>query len=76
MKEVTIHEAKTYWLAHIRSAEAGESIRVKRGYIPVARLLPIEKSGKDRTLGQCRGQTAISPDFDAPLPPDLAVYFE
>ncbi|MBX3169565.1 MAG: type II toxin-antitoxin system Phd/YefM family antitoxin [Candidatus Eremiobacteraeota bacterium] len=76
MKEVTIHEAKTHLSALIRSVEAGETIVVKRGNVAVARLVPMDTPHKERPLGQWRGKITIADDFDAPLPPELAIYFE
>lgn len=76
MKEVTIHEAKTHLSALIRSVESGETVLVKRGDVPVARLVPVEKAPRRRTLGQWRGKISIAEDFDAPLPPELQAFFE
>lgn len=76
MKEVNIHEAKTHLSALIRAVEAGETILVKRGEVPVARLVPVNNPTQPRTLGQWRGRISIAEDFDAPLPPELAEFFQ
>ncbi|MBI3927215.1 MAG: type II toxin-antitoxin system prevent-host-death family antitoxin [Armatimonadetes bacterium] len=43
MQEVTVHEAKTHLSRLLKQVETGESILIKRGDIPVARLVPVEK---------------------------------
>lgn len=64
---VSIHEAKTNLSKLIRRAEAGEEIVIRRGSVPVARLLPIEKRVR-RQAGFLRGRIWIAEDFDDPLP--------
>jgi prevent-host-death family protein len=70
---VTIHEAKTQFSKLVRRAEAGEEIVVRRGKEPVARIVPLEKSGGVRGFGSMKGEIRIAEDFDEPLE-DFAEY--
>ena len=45
---------------------------IARGGVPVARLVPIHSPHASRKPGGGRGKIRIGPDFDAPLPPDIA----
>lgn len=70
-----MHEAKTTLSELIRRAEAGEEVTITRGGEPVARLVPIRRSGP-RTLGRDKGLFRVPEDFDAPLDDDLLRTFE
>lgn len=76
MTEVNIHEAKTHLSQLLRRVSAGEEIVIARAGKPVARLVPAEAPRKPRVLGADRGKIWIADDFDAPLPPEIQVYFE
>lgn len=73
MREVSVHEAKTHLSRLLRQVEGGEPCLIKRGGVPVARLVPIEKPA--RSWGQYAGQIEISADFDEPLPQDFLKFF-
>ena len=66
---VSIHAAKTNLSRLIARAEAGETIIIARGLIPVAKLVPLAAKGK-RVFGALRGKIAIGPEFFEPLPPE------
>ena len=74
-KTVNVHEAKTHLSRLLEQVEGGADIVIARAGRPVARLIPYARPGK-RTLGQDVGFGFISPDFDAPLPDDVAGDFE
>jgi prevent-host-death family protein len=76
MKTVNIHEAKTQLSRLLARVERGEEVVIARAGRPVARLLPFSPKGAARELGHDRGTVIISPDFDAPLPPDILRDFE
>ncbi len=73
MQEVSVHQAKTHLSKLLRQVEAGETCLIKRGGVPVARLVPIERPG--RSWGQYAGQIQIADDFNDPLPDDILKYF-
>lgn len=75
MEEVTVHEAKTHLSKLLKRVEAGESLLIKRGDVPVARLIPVEMKRSPRRWGQYAGQIEIADDFDAPLPAEIMRYF-
>jgi prevent-host-death family protein len=54
-------------------AARGEEVVVERGGRPVARLVPI--AAEPRRPGRLKGRIRIAPDFDSPLPPELAAAF-
>jgi len=55
---------------------AGEEVVIARGGKPVARLVPCERKGTARVLGQDAGRVHVADDFDAPLPDELLDGFE
>lgn len=68
MAIVTIHQAKTHFSKLIQRALAGEEIIVAKGKEPVAKIVPIPRAQKTRTLGGAKGiVTYISSDFDDSL---------
>jgi len=73
--EVGVHEAKTHLSRLLTQVAAGEDVVITRSGRPVARLVPVERSGR-RKLGMDRGRFVIPDDFDAPLPDDLLDAFE
>ena len=76
MDIINIHQAKTQLSRLVERASAGEEIVIARAGKPVARLMPLEQSGKPRTPGLLKGKMWIGKDFDAPLPDDLLALFE
>lgn len=75
MKTVNIHEAKTHLSRLVEQAAAGEDIVIAKSGKPVARLTGLARPAKRRPLGTMKGRIRIRPDFDAPLPPDIAAAF-
>jgi antitoxin (DNA-binding transcriptional repressor) of toxin-antitoxin stability system len=53
----------------------GEEVIVAKAGTPIARLVPVQASPKQRQPGSARGKIEIGEDFDAPLPPDIAEAF-
>ena len=72
--EVTIHEAKTHFSRLVARAQAGEEIVIRRGRVPVAKLVGYEPPPTRRVPGRLRGQIWIADDFDD-LPDDLVDAF-
>jgi prevent-host-death family protein len=75
VKTVNIHDAKTHLSRLVDEVAAGGEVIIARNGKPVARLLPIPARTHPRRPGQWRGQVTIAPDFDAPLPADIAAAF-
>lgn len=73
MEPVSIHEAKTQFSRLVARAEQGEEIVVRRGPIPVAKIVAYHAPSTPRRPGALKGQIAIAPDFDA-IPPEFAEY--
>lgn len=69
MDAVSIHEAKTHFSKLVRRAEAGEEIIVRRGSVPVARIVPLESPSdpeppRRRLPGRLKGRIWMAADFD------------
>ena len=62
--EVTIHEAKTHLSRLVQRAHAGEEIVIRRGKVPMAKLVRYDAAAVPRTPGRLRGQIEMAPDFD------------
>jgi len=71
MLKVNLYEAKTNLSQLVERAAAGEEIVIAKAGKPRARLVPLAPAPKRRP-GRARGRIRISPDFDAPLPSDIA----
>ena len=69
----TIGEAKTQLSKLVRQAEEGEDVVLRRGSLPVARLvaLPGDDGVVKRTPGRMRGRVSVPEDFDE-WPEDVA----
>jgi len=76
VKTFNVHEAKTQLSRLLQRVERGEDVVIARAGRPVARLVPFAAKGSPREMGHDRGRVVIAPDFDAPLPPDIAADFE
>jgi antitoxin (DNA-binding transcriptional repressor) of toxin-antitoxin stability system len=68
----TIGEAKTNLSKLVALAEEGERVELRRGKQPVARLVPLPKSGTVRRKpGALVGRIRLAEDFDS-WPEDVA----
>jgi len=74
--EVNIHEAKTHLSRLLQRVAGGEEIIISRSGKPVARLVSINVTPKERPLGMDQGLYHVPEDFNAPLPADLLAAFE
>ena len=72
---VNVHAAKTHLSRLLDRAAAGEDIIIARGGKPVARLTRLAPERRARRPGLLRGHITVAPDFDAPLPADIAEAF-
>ena len=76
MSQVNLYDAKTQLSRLVDRAAAGEEIIIAKGGRPLARLVPLAARTRPRTLGRLAGEVWIGPDFDAPLPEDVAKAFD
>jgi prevent-host-death family protein len=73
MSPVNVHEAKTHLSRLLQRVARGEEIVIARSGEPVAKLVPY--AAPQREPGRLRGKIRIAPDFDAPLPEEIARAF-
>jgi prevent-host-death family protein len=73
MELINIHQAKTHLSRLLDRVAAGEHIVIAKNGRPVAKLVPL--TGGARQPGRLKGKIHIAPDFDAPLPEDIAAAF-
>jgi len=66
---ISVRAAKTQLSKLLARVEAGETITIARGKIPVAKLVPVMRKG-EREFGALRGEFSMGPDFFDPLPND------
>ena len=75
MTQVNLYDAKTHLSQLVERAAAGEEIVIAKAGVPVARLGPLQPPRAERRAGRAAGRIWIAPDFDAPLPDDIAAAF-
>jgi len=73
---VTVSEAELHLSQLIEAAIEGEEIVITRSGEPLVRLVACAEGLPRRRLGLLEGRVSISPDFDAPLPPEVIKVFE
>ncbi|MDA1315790.1 MAG: type II toxin-antitoxin system Phd/YefM family antitoxin [Acidobacteria bacterium] len=69
--EVSIHEAKTHLSSLLDRVSLGEEVVITRAGEPVARLVRVERSRRDRVLGRGKGDFEVPDDFNDPLPDEV-----
>ena len=72
---INLYDAKTNLSALVDRAASGEEIIIAKSGKPMARLVPLEARAAPRVSGLLKGQIKIGPDFDAPLPDEIARSF-
>jgi len=72
---INLYDAKTNLSQLVERAAAGEEIIIAKAGRPLARLVPLKARTEPRHPGALKGKIAIGPDFDAPLPDELAAAF-
>jgi prevent-host-death family protein len=65
---VNIHEAKTHLSRLVDDVAAGAEVVIAKSGKPVARLVPLEKRPRRKTLGLLKGKLRVPDTFNAPLP--------
>jgi prevent-host-death family protein len=69
---INLYDAKTQLSQLVERAAAGEEIVIAKAGRPMARLVPLKGRAAPREPGALKGKIVIGPDFDAPLPDELA----
>ena len=72
---VNIHEAKTHPSRLVDDVAAGAEVVIAKSGKPVARLVPLEKRPRRKTLGLLKGKLRVPDTFNAPLPDEVIVDF-
>jgi prevent-host-death family protein len=72
---INLYDAKTQLSQLVDRAAAGEEIVIAKAGRPMARLVPLKGRSAPRMPGALKGKIAIGPDFDAPLPEEIARTF-
>jgi len=75
-KVVNVHEAKTHLSRLLDEVGTGMEVIIAKAGKPVARLIPITVSVKQKRLGLLRGKIKIPGDFNAPLSDEVLATFE
>jgi antitoxin (DNA-binding transcriptional repressor) of toxin-antitoxin stability system len=70
-KTVDVHDAEGQLANLVALAVSGTEVVLTDGTIPLARLVPVPKSGAPRVPGLHPGAIQIAEDFDEPLPDDF-----
>ena len=77
MITVTIDEMQRDPAGYLRRVEAGESLILVRGEIPVAEIKPVARASTEpRPFGLCAGEFTVPDDFDDLLPEKILRLFE
>ena len=73
MELVNVRDAEVHLSNLLDRVAAGEQIVIAKDGKPVAKLVPL--TAAPRRPGRLKGRIRIAPDFDAPLPEDIASVF-
>jgi prevent-host-death family protein len=74
-KTVNLYEAKTHLSKLVEEASDGAEIIIAKAGRAKARLMPLERTQKDRKPGGWEGRLWIADDFDDELPPEMLAGF-
>lgn len=72
---INLYEAKTNLSQLVDRAAAGEEIVIAKAGRPLARLVPLKARTEARLPGLLKGRIVIGPNFDGPLPNEVAKAF-
>lgn len=79
MIEVSLDEVQRDPASYFQRVEAGETVVVLQGGMPVAEIKPlmnVRPATNRRPFGLCAGEFVVPDDFDAPLPEAILQEFE
>jgi len=69
---VSVGAAKTHLSRLLDEGLLGEEIVIASDGVALVRLVPVATPAPQRTLGHWRGKVVLGPEFDAPLPAEVA----
>lgn len=75
MRNVNLHEAKTYLLKYLDTVQQGEEIIICKNGHPIAVLKAYQPQQGQRQLGGWKGKVKMAKDFDE-LPESFMDYFK
>lgn len=73
MELINVRDAEAQLSSLLDRVAAGEQIVIAKDGKPVAKLVPL--TAAPRRPGRLKGRIRIAPDFDAPLPEEIASAF-
>lgn len=76
MPIIDIAAAQTQLPDLLAAASRGENVIISQDGKPVAKLVAIPPTVRERKFGTMKGKIWIADDFDAPLPDDIQAAFE
>ncbi|MDD5277814.1 MAG: type II toxin-antitoxin system Phd/YefM family antitoxin [Methylovulum sp.] len=78
MYQANIHQAKTQLSKLLEDVAQSEEIIIAKAGKPIAKLIPLEKSGrKPRVSGCMKDQIWVADDFDQPMgEEELALWYD
>ncbi len=77
MKTVVVEDIERTVLDCLREVEAGQTVVILRGGLPVAEIRPLSPSSRSlRPFGLCAGEFTVPDDFDEPMPDEFLKSFE
>jgi prevent-host-death family protein len=74
-QSINLYDAKTNLSQLVERAAAGEEFIIAKAGRPLARLIPWKSRTEPRLPGLLKGKITIGPDFDTPLPDEMAGAF-
>lgn len=73
---VNVHEAKTHFSKLLSRINEGEEIVIAKSGVPVAKLVPIEKTVEKRVPNTAKGKVSLAFDFQEEISDDGREEFE
>ena len=71
MKIASITEFRNRLSEYLAAVANGEEVEVRKRNMPVARVVPIRRAGRNRTVLGCgEGRVVVKSDLTAPVIPD------
>ena len=71
MKIASLAEFRNHLSEYLAAVANGEEVEVRKRNMPVARVVPIRRAGRNRTaLGCGEGSVVVKSDLTAPMIPD------